>query len=236
MTDYTELIERMRTDAIFDNTTLGNEAADAIEALQAENERLNAGWQAANSEALSAKITVKEQAESILLLCDDLKYIAGIARRVGVSVDDDNVKVRAAILSAVQSLEAERDQMQSKLGDAIQSSAHWQHQCTELQANLSALHAQEPVEAILLSDTVDGSHPSFGGGVFATLDSVGTFYAAPKALTPLTDEQIYNVFAATVEDAEPFAELVGDPIWLEVVEITRAIEAAHGIHAKGVQQ
>lgn len=93
----------------------------------------------------------------------------------------------------------------------------------------------EPVEAIRLSDTVEGSHPSFGGGVFATLDAVDIFYAAPKALAPLTDEQIYNVFASTVEDAEPFAELVGDPIWAEVVEITRAIEAAHGIHAKGGQ-
>ena len=36
MTDYTKLIERMRTDSAFDFTTLGNEAADAIEALQEE--------------------------------------------------------------------------------------------------------------------------------------------------------------------------------------------------------
>jgi hypothetical protein len=40
MTDYTKLIERLRTDSAFDFTTLGNEAADAIEALQGENERL----------------------------------------------------------------------------------------------------------------------------------------------------------------------------------------------------
>lgn len=53
--------------------------------------------------------------------------------------------------------------------------------------------------------------------------------SAPKALAPMTDEQIYNVFASTVKEAEPFLELVGDPIWAEVVEITRAIEAAHGI-------
>lgn len=35
MTDYSELIERLRTDAIFDNTLLGHETADIIEALQA---------------------------------------------------------------------------------------------------------------------------------------------------------------------------------------------------------
>jgi predicted RNase H-like nuclease (RuvC/YqgF family) len=37
---HKELIERLRTLPVFDDTTIGNEAADAIEALQAENERI----------------------------------------------------------------------------------------------------------------------------------------------------------------------------------------------------
>ena len=53
--------------------------------------------------------------------------------------------------------------------------------------------------------------------------------SAPLQQTPLDDAKIYAVFASTVKDAEPFEELKGDPIWAEVVEITRKIEAAHGI-------
>ena len=82
---------------------------------QAANERLNSGWHQANQEALQAKLTVKEQAKDIVLLCDDLKYISGIARRAGMPVDDDNLKVRAAILGAVQNLEAERDALLDRL-------------------------------------------------------------------------------------------------------------------------
>jgi hypothetical protein len=72
------------------------------------------------------------------------------------------------------------------------------------------------------------------------LQAIAERDALAAKLVPMTDEQIYNVFAETVEEAEPFSELVADPIWIEVVEITRAIESAHGIQAideaKGVQQ
>lgn len=42
-------------------------------------------------------------------------------------------------------LKEERDALQAKLDTAIQSSAHWQHQCTELQAKLSAMESVDPV-------------------------------------------------------------------------------------------
>ena len=115
MTDYTKLIERLKSDiALTPVSAIAREAAGAIEALQAENERLNSGWHQANQEALQVKLTVQEQAKNIVLLCDDLKYISGIARRAGMPVDDDNLKVRAAILGAVQLLEAERDALQAE--------------------------------------------------------------------------------------------------------------------------
>jgi len=159
---------------------------------------------------------------------------------------------------AIEALIAERDALKSKLGDAIRSLANWQHQCTELQAEnerlelalekacrkseelQSQLDAMGKGEAIYQFKRGDGSwfdqtKASYDYNVKCGVSGLRIVYAAPKALTPLTDEQIYNVFAATVEDAEPFAELVGDPIWAEVVEITRAIESAHGIQAKGGQ-
>lgn len=40
------------------------------------------------------------------------------------------------------SIRAERDQLQSKLGDAIQSSAHWQHRFTEAQAENERLKSE----------------------------------------------------------------------------------------------
>jgi hypothetical protein len=128
--------------------------------------------------------------------------------------------------------------LQSKLGDAIRSLANWQHQCTELQAKVDAMGKGEAVAYRAWFDADNGARWLFT--LWPEEERLDVewepLYAAPKALAPLTDEQIYNVFAATVEDAEPFSELVGDPIWAEAVEITRAIEAAHGIHAKGVQQ
>lgn len=123
MTDYTKLMDEFPEinpanygdDEVNALNAWGIAAHTAIEALQAENERLSAGWNQANQEALQAKLTVQEQAKDIVLLCDDLKYIAGIARRAGMPVDDDNLKVRAAILGAFKILEAERDALQAKL-------------------------------------------------------------------------------------------------------------------------
>lgn len=40
MTDNTKLMEKLRTDPALDNTTLGNQAADALEAAKVEIEQL----------------------------------------------------------------------------------------------------------------------------------------------------------------------------------------------------
>ena len=93
MTDYTKLIEQLRTDAIFDNTTLGNEAADAIEALQAENERLKVerernldsirvnneiiGKKNAEIDALAAKLVPLTDAQIIAAYEDYCGYARG---------------------------------------------------------------------------------------------------------------------------------------------------------------
>lgn len=152
MTD-TKLIERLRTDAIFDTTTLGNEAADAIEALQAE--------------------------------CAEHKENAMRNARIAVSI------------------RAERDQLQSKLGDAIQSSAHWQHQFTEAQAENERLMAERKAlsdsakEVVRLRDALQSKLDAMGKGEPVAY-SVGNtlkwhegkgmtntqLYAAPKALAP----------------------------------------------------
>jgi hypothetical protein len=92
MSDTKPLTERLRTDAIFDNTTLGNEAADAIEALQKEVSTLD-------------------------VLLEECK----------MDWSGDVTQLKAEHKHEIEAL-------QSKLGDAIQSSAHWQHQFTEAQA------------------------------------------------------------------------------------------------------
>lgn len=169
-----KLAERLRDDTARhddESRRLCNEAADAIEALQAENERLNAGWQRVNQEALQANLTVQDQAKEIVLLCDDLKYIAGIARRSGMPVDDDTLKVRAAILGAVQILEAERDALQSQL-DAMGKGepVAWQ-----FRTNGKHWHV---VQVCPPDDAYDKG-------------TLSPLYAAPKAMAPLTDEQVY---------------------------------------------
>lgn len=49
-----------------------------------------------------------EQAQSIMRLCEDMRYIQGIARR-GLGELPDNEPIRASILRYVKQLEAQRD-------------------------------------------------------------------------------------------------------------------------------
>ena len=46
-------------------------------------------------------------------------------------------------------------------------------------AQLAAAQGREPVDAVPLSDMVEGSHPRYGRGLFATDNCVKQFYAAP---------------------------------------------------------
>jgi len=132
------------------------------------------------------------------------------------------------------SIRAERDALQSKLDTATQSSAHWQHQCTELQAENEKfrLLAKANSEAL--------------GAALAERDALQARLNAMnkgEALAPLTDEQCrasFEAWYASAPDAEPepertyeltdesMTELTKDCIWL-------GWQAAHGIHAKGGQ-
>jgi len=110
--------------------------------------------------------------------------------------------------------------LQSKLGDAIRSSAHWQHQCTELQARVDAMGKGEAVCEVVREDTTYIKWNDKANHL-----PVGTkLYAEPKALAPLTDEQIKQALRLGNQNPSGLA-----------FRITRAIEAAHGIHAKGGQ-
>lgn len=53
-----------------------------------------------------------------------------------------------------------------------------------LQAQLAAAQGQEPIDAVPLDDMVEGSHPSYGRGLFATDNCVKQFYAAPIPQQP----------------------------------------------------
>ena len=55
-------------------------------------------------------------------------------------------------------------------------------------AQLAAAQGQEPVDAVPLSDMVEGSHPRYGRGLFATDNCVKQFYAAPIPQQPSVPE------------------------------------------------
>ena len=57
-------------------------------------------------------------------------------------------------VAALKKLIAERDQLQSKLGDAIQSSAHWQHQFTEAQAENERLDKENTDSLVSLATAI----------------------------------------------------------------------------------
>lgn len=194
----------------------------------------------------------------IMKLADDYaqhKYVNGAEGRGPDAPEARTGYARAALQSAIEALQEENALLEGTLESRERNIAEMQaenerlelalekacRKSEEFQARLDAMGKGEAVgewkhcspellaSGVSCRDTPRRPCECDHGG------SHDHWIAAPKALAPLTDEQIYNVFAATVEDAEPFAELVGDPIWAEVVEITRSIEAAHGIHAKGGQ-
>jgi hypothetical protein len=155
--------------------------------------------------------------------------------KIPVSVED---------WKTVEETVAAIDALQSQLDTAIQSSAHWQHQCTELQAKLDAMGKGEAVAYIQTQkggevELVWDKDEELEGELYA----YSPLYAAPKALAPLTDEQCrasFEAWYASAPDAEPepertyeltdesMTELTKDCIWL-------GWQAAHGIHAKGGQ-
>ena len=72
-----DLIQRLRTDPCFDNTTLGNEAADALEKQQAEIERLKtvlSGFPAFSESQLRSEVerVRRETVEECARVCIDL--------------------------------------------------------------------------------------------------------------------------------------------------------------------
>jgi len=190
------------------------------------------------------------------------------------------ISARAALQSAIEALQAEcaehkenamrnarqavafraeRDALDAKLDTAIQSSAHWQHQCTELQAENERLKAafngidakahqliderdalKSKVDAMGKGEAIyqfkrgDGSwfdqtKASYDYNVKCGVSRLRIVYAAPKALTPLTDEQAYKSIRDWCGD-------LNDDDEPSTLDIVRAIEAAHGIHAaKGGQ-
>lgn len=87
--------------------------------------------------------------------------------------------------------------LQSQLGDAIQSSAHWQHQCTELQSRLDGMGKGEPVA---WQFRTNGKHwhvvqvcppdDAYDKGTLSPL------YAAPKALAPHEDTKLLDYLQA----------------------------------------
>ena len=108
----------------------------------------------------------------------------------------------------------ERNALQAKLDTATQSSAHWQHQYTELQAKLSAMEKQEPV-AYSVGNTLKWHE---GNGM-----TDAQLYAAPKVAQPLSDEQIANLHRDAYTTGKAFTTI-------EVYHyFARAIEAAHNI-------
>lgn len=138
MTDYTKLIERLRTGAIFDNTTLGNEAADAIEALQKEVSTLDVlleeckmDWSGdvtqlkaehkREIEALQAdnERLDKENTDSLVSLATAIQHRDGFRKQLDYlrhEMDD--------LEEDYSNLQAERDALLDRL-EKIQLKPHW---------------------------------------------------------------------------------------------------------------
>jgi len=148
------------------------------------------------------------------------------------------VHSRAALQSAIEAL-------QSKLDTAIQSSARWQHQCTELQAKVDAMGKGEAVQ--FLCDATrfkvrqhEGDEagriyglPSELNGRWVALvaadDDCHLKLAAPKALEPLSREAV-KALVAEADYTHASAQSKAD-----FINGIRHSEKAHGIHAKGGQ-
>jgi len=126
---------------------------------------------ASNDEHL-AKYTVEWQAADLLE-----QQSAEIER-----LNTQNSTVARVALEAEEELEA----LQSQLDTAIQSSAHWQHQCTELQAKLSAMESVEPIGYVIKDYDYTGSVIREKEGHYNQ-----PVYTAPKVAQPLTDDEFW---------------------------------------------
>ena len=111
--------------------------------------------------------------------------------------------------------ETERE-LDLKLGEALAEI----RRLNEILARKAEQSAQqEPVDAVLLDDMVEGTHPSYGRGLFTTDNCVKLLYTAPPRHQLLTDEQIDNL-ANNIYTADPVK-------WWR--QLARAIDAAHKI-------
>jgi DNA repair exonuclease SbcCD ATPase subunit len=220
----------------------------AIEALQAEcaEHKENA--------MRNARQAVAFRAERDQLQAENERLKA----RTQTLIDECNTWAQELKNERRLSFRAERDALQSKLDTAIQSSAHWQHQCTELQAKVDGYIADQQ-EGISISvkqqaeinqlqsrlDAMDkGEAVAYSvGNTLKWHEGKGMtnaqLYAAPKALAPLTDEQIDAVIsAADASLRRRLGSIRGQQITqFDGIEahVVRATEAAHGIHTKGGQ-
>ena len=90
MTDTQDLIARLRTDPAMDDTTLGNEAADALEAAQAEIELANARLH----EVATLCATVEQQRDAALARLAELEKQEPVAIAVADVTNTGYLQVR----------------------------------------------------------------------------------------------------------------------------------------------
>jgi len=142
------------------------------------------------------------------------------------SLGDRDNKTRAALQSAIEELQAENERLKA---DVNTLSVAYGSAVVERDALQSRLDAIGNGEAVAYGDAARRRGKQVGalwqfddlGLSMFVGEIIGQRYAAPKELAPLTDEQIVDIAKAL---RMPFN-----------MEFIRAIEAAHGIHAKGGQ-
>jgi len=114
----------------------------------------------------------------------------------------------------IESLIAERDALQSKLGDAIRSLANWQHQCTELQAENERLTLERDVNKRMRD----------------------MHFAEKSALAAQLDELRAVICGVGIVGKIAGHDVIVRESVIDLIDRRRkAAEAAHGIHAKGGQ-
>lgn len=151
----TELIARLRIaarrDSLFGDDVrehASEQAADALEAAQAEVECAKEDQRVCATWLQEARATITDQARDILNMSESLQYIAGIVTHGTGNPMDNGTLIHRGILKYVQSLEsrlqaaqAEIERLKAELGDALAT--------IELDgARLAALEQQEPVIAV----------------------------------------------------------------------------------------
>lgn len=101
----------------------------------------------------------------------------------------------SALLDAIDALEAEVERLTTL--------ARGQHiELYNARLQLAAAQGQEPIDAVPLDDMVEGSHPSYGRGLFATDNCVKQFYAAPIPQQPAEQAPIEADMFWNHDDAE----------------------------------